>query len=457
VENLIIESRFDLRLVACIKRSSWLYPVTVALKLLLTFPFILAFQQEAFSNQKIAAIQKKPGSNKTLKGVVIFSRHGVRVPHIDRNFALYADKPWPKWNLPAYYLTKHGYKLAKGMGVYYGQRYQVILKKHSNSCSIINKNLSRADNEQRTVMTAKALSEGVANNEKCGKNIFYMPYDVHDIPDPYFHPVPTVCKVAKIREKCRVVRPDTTEKLNRKIKRGIALIQSLTKCCDNSLCNGNTPCTLKSMPMHYTKGWLKGGLHAANAIAEAFILQKAQGFHKKNIAWGKLEKKDWVTINEYHTSIKKLQINNNCNAKREFSNITNYLLSALERVAFRHQVEKADITFIVGHDTDFDFMRKMLGLSWQLKGYAKNQVPPTAAWIFEIYEGENKKPEIKVFFVGQSLDQMNKGLEGGTKKGRPFTVPVHVKACYKSNRCFVSNFIKYGRERIDSQCVTPVF
>lgn len=404
-----------------------------------------------------ASISQKKDKKKILKGVVIFSRHGVRVPHITGDFNLYSDKKWPDWGLPAYYLTKHGYNLARGMGFYYSKRYKSILEKHGRKCSVINKMFSRADNEQRTVKTAEAFLEGLIKNQSCNGRIFYMPYKEGDKKDPYFHPVPTVCKM--LYRKSQESREQIYKKKaqNKKLRVGLALMQKLTNCCDSSLCSKDVFCTLDNVDVGKGKKRTKSSFAAGNSIAEAFILQKAQGFSKKDIAWGQLNTKDWKLINDYHATMKNIEAENRYWAKREFSNITNYLLQALENIGSRGKYEKPDITIIVGHDTNFEFISRMLGLSWQLPEYGVYQVPPTSAWIFEVYTQENSNdPKVDVFFVGQSLDKMNKGLLANKKNGAPDIVPVAIEPCQKENSCSLKKLIKYGIKKLDMQCVLSI-
>ncbi len=388
---------------------------------------------------------------RTLKGVVIFSRHGVRVPHIPNSFEQYADRPWPQWSLPVYYLTNHGYKLSQGMGAYYSKRYQSILANYPNTCRVINAAFSRADNEQRTVMTAKALASGLTGKTTCGAPIFHMPYTAGDPKDSYFHPDSPECQITDRDEKESFKRLKETNSI---IKAGLLLIQDVTKFCKNSLYREERFCTLKTLKTYYHEGNICGGLRDASSIAEAFLLQKAQGFPSKDIAWGKLKNKDWMILNNYHAFMKTLEGNNVYKAQRDGSNITNYLIHSLESIANRSSVSNPDIVLIVGHDTNFSLIRTLLGISWQLPEYGREQVPPAAAWMFEIYEDAQKKITIELFFVGQSLDQMNKGVLANTEAGHPNIVPVSVEVCGGKNVCDFRNFIRHANKKINKSCTS---
>ena len=97
-----------------------------------------------------------------LKYVVIVSRHGVRSPTWEAaRLNQYSAEPWPDWGVPPGNLTPRGRKLIEFTGAYYRQWLSGEHLFHGKGCQDAGRITIRADREQRTLETGRALAEAL--------------------------------------------------------------------------------------------------------------------------------------------------------------------------------------------------------------------------------------------------------------------------------------------------------
>src|SRR5215470_14701574 len=95
-----------------------------------------------------------------LKYAIIVTRHGVRSPTwtADR-LNQYSAQPWPDWEVPPGNLTTHGRLLMQLMGTYYREHFIAEGLIGRTGCTDTDRTFIWADTDQRTLETARALSE----------------------------------------------------------------------------------------------------------------------------------------------------------------------------------------------------------------------------------------------------------------------------------------------------------
>jgi histidine phosphatase superfamily protein (branch 2) len=98
-----------------------------------------------------------------LRYVIIVIRHGVRSPTWSlRRLNQYSAEPWPDWGVTAGDLTPHGRTLMRLMGTYYRDRFAREGLLTREGCADAGRIYIRADADQRTVETGRALAESLA-------------------------------------------------------------------------------------------------------------------------------------------------------------------------------------------------------------------------------------------------------------------------------------------------------
>ena len=149
-------------------------------RLIFCLAYWLFFAVCSGSAQKVPASQ-----NADLKFVVYVSRHGVRSPTgRPEQYNPYSASAWPAWDVAPGYLTQHGYRLMELFGAY--DRLELaswgLLK--ATGCEDTAHVTIRADSDQRTSESGKALASGLFPG--CPLPVQVLP---EGMADPLFHSV----------------------------------------------------------------------------------------------------------------------------------------------------------------------------------------------------------------------------------------------------------------------------
>jgi hypothetical protein len=91
---------------------------------------------------------------------------------------------------------------------------------------------------------------------------------------------------------------------------------------------------------------------------------------------------------------------------------------------------------LVGHDTNIANMAGMLGLSWLLPGYQRDDTPPGGALVFELWRASATGDHtVRTYYMAQTLEQMRKALPV-TLDAPPGKAAVFVPACSTAGEGF---------------------
>jgi 4-phytase / acid phosphatase len=83
------------------------------------------------------------------------------------------------------------------------------------------------------------------------------------------------------------------------------------------------------------------------------------------------------------------------------------------------------ILIIVGHDTN---IAGMVGISWLIDGYQRDDTPPGGALVFELWQQPGGDMAVSTYFVAQSLEQMRRASPL-TLDSPPLKSPIFVPGC----------------------------
>jgi 4-phytase / acid phosphatase len=229
-----------------------------------------------------------------LVSTVVVSRHGVRSPIAGHPpLAAFAADPWPSWPVPSGHLTPRGAELAKVLGAYYREYYATQSLFPADTCPPSGAVLAWADIDQRTLVTAQSLLDGMFP----GCNL--APGSLVDAKvDPLFHPTRAgVCRVDPARARRAVISRagGSLASLQRKLRAAIGAMQLTLKCCQPTLCReagSGTPCSLRDLRSTIIAEdsgnvRLSGPISIGSTASEVFLLEYAQGFPDQQVAWGR--------------------------------------------------------------------------------------------------------------------------------------------------------------------------
>lgn len=419
--------------------------------------FVCCFPSLAPRTVQAAEVQPR------LLKVVALSRHGVRPPtQMPETLAAWSKRPWPDWNTPPGYLTGRGAALLRAEWTALRQNFSFSGLLPESECPPEGSVLFYADNEERTMASARAMAEGLAPG--CGLKVLSRPKG----PDPVFHPVrsgfmPSPALSPKQRQE---LAEDLTE-VQTDMGRSIAEMGALLGPVSSSLCApGSDSCTLADMPSTLTfpkagsrkNVSLHGGLAVASTCAEILLLeslqwpQKAQaipaylpavfppepgtpveqkarqiilapqsdrpdatplpGLPHREVA-PFLPSQGEIMVNPatalhllpVHTRVQNTLQRHPAIARQEGLPLLLLMAETLAGSSPLKEANRAGLVVFSGHDTNIVNLAGLLGLHWDNTPFPRDSTPPGSMLVFRLWESP-RGPLVQASFVCQTPSAM---------------------------------------------------
>lgn len=329
--------------------------------------FTIVFISSCFSS--VAAensfYEFTPCADAKLEKIVVLSRHGVRSPtQDDKTLSSWSKRTWPKWEVPAGQLTLRGYVLIN-------KQWQDLKDILVTDC-FADKNLFEslkiiADSDQRTIKTAEAIRDAFSADTKIfsAKNIVY----------PLFHPV----KAGVTKLNVQGVKENIINRVKSvKQQEALDMVQTITDCCSNSVCDNQTRCNLTTLQDFVTVKdndvKLIGAKTIASSIAEIFLLEYGQ-WPDSNAGWGEVDGKALSKLLPLHNEV--------FDALNREKSVARARGGALFE-ALKNEINDSSsrIAFFVGHDTNISNIGELSDLTWSIPDQGVNSIPPGCALVF---------------------------------------------------------------------------
>jgi len=401
-----------------------------------------------------------------LRFALILSRHGVRAPldaqqHYDR----YAAQAWPKWDAPPGQLTPHGRRQMEIMGAYYRAVYVqagLLSGTATQDAPLI---YFRANNEQRTVETARALGAALLP----GENV-----QVHARPpgeaDPVFRPgkVP-VGEIDRARAVAAVLGRVGGD------LQAVALAQcpafaTLERVLlgDRGIPAGKAAVLDQATTVAPGEGEntvaIRGPLNLGASLIDLFMLQYSEGFPMSDVGWGRLTRDQLTELLAIHALNYGLKEGTFYVAQVQASNLARHIGDTLTQVATGRAMPGAfggpgqKLAVIVGHESTQVALAGLLGLDWWLPGTQRNPVLLGGALIFELRERRgDRQCYVRVRYVTPTMEQ-TRALDPLTPEHPPATAPIFLAGRSEATPGFdvpLASFEALLRRVVDPQFVTP--
>ena len=441
--------------------------------------------------QSTNAANANPGAD--LQMVVMLSRHGVRSPigSLDL-YNKYSAAPWPAWDVSPGFLTARGYQLMKLFGMWDRAKFSGEGLFSPAGCADSGHVTIRADIDQRTLESAKALAEGMfpgcsvpvhsqAGTPSDGSaSSKPMPGVLIDgsasmgsapggQPDPLFRPL--VAGVAHVDPALAIAAIDgriggdpnhLTEALHPQLA---ALDHVLAGC-------GHEPVNAKRVSIFDIPSSLKPGsgdppvaaggpLVTASTMAENLLLEYTQGIRDADVGWGCVDGATLRYLMQLDTARWDYGFRTPAIARAYASNLLDHILRTMEQSVTGNSVPGAignpgdRLVLLVGHDTNIVAVAGALGMNWVFDGRA-DDTPPGGALVFELWRSRaDGKSFVRVEYMAQTLEQMRKA-SALTPADPPADAPVFVPACSRQDlSCTWDGFSAAVRQAIDPADVSP--
>jgi 4-phytase / acid phosphatase len=99
----------------------------------------------------------------------------------------------------------------------------------------------------------------------------------------------------------------------------------------------------------------------------------------------------------------------------------------------------------------------MLGMSWLLDGYQREDTPPGGALVFELWQQGEREWTVRTYYLAQSLEQMRKAMPL-TVESPPLKSPIFIPGCSGADQkmtCQWKTFQHTVESAIDPSFVKP--
>jgi 4-phytase/acid phosphatase len=381
-----------------------------------------------------------------LRFAVILTRHGVRSPTWTLSeLNAYSGGPWPDWGVAPGNLTPRGSKLMTLFGSYYQAYLAAAGLLHSAGCEDASHVYIRADAESRTRETGRALAAGMMPG--CSVDV----QAVSSGEDPLFSPL-----------SAGIAKPDralAAASISGRIGANPSALVRVYGQAFGTLrevlfgCAPATPCPPEKKPgkrsvleqppsVEEGKGDhaadLRGPLRIGSTLSEDLLLEYVNGMEDKDLGWGRLDASKLLEVMRLHAAYADLARQTPYVARLQGSNLLSHILHSMEQAVKDSAVtgsmgEVGDrVLIIVGHDTNISNIAGLLGISWLLDGYQRDDTPPGGALVFELWQHSEGEMAVSTYYIAQSLEQMRKAMPL-TLDYPPLKSPIFVPGCSRAD------------------------
>jgi len=146
---------------------------------------------------------------------------------------------------------------------------------------------------------------------------------------------------------------------------------------------------------------LTGALDRGSTAAQILLLEYADGKPMDQVGWGRASAADITLFSRLHAAEFAILARPPYIATTNAAPIARDILARLKG--------PARVVALVGHDTNVSSLGGMLGLHWQVPGFADDDPPPGGAILFEQLRDANGRRFIRTSFRAQDLEGLRRG------------------------------------------------
>jgi 4-phytase/acid phosphatase len=342
------------------------------------------------------------GADLRLERVVLLYRHGVRTPlpgEIQLDEA--GGKPWPTWRQPPSQLTPHGTDGVKRMGAYDRRRLAAQGLFAARGCPAPGQLWFWANTDQRTIDSAAALAEGFAPG--CRVTVGHLPPGSED---PLFHPVEAKATDWNAADAIAAIQhetggPDALTAPHADALAAMAAVMGCGTAHDPAWCSPAHWQGSLSLSPDTGRMILTGPIATTSGTAEAILMAYAEGLPLDQVGWGRTDATRRRQLSQLHALLFDIHARPRYQAERTASSMSRRLLDLL------NAPHAPALNVLVGSDNNIVALASVLGLHFQLGGYAKDDPPIGGALGLELWrDGASGKRYVRAFYQAQSLDQL---------------------------------------------------
>jgi 4-phytase/acid phosphatase len=358
-----------------------------------------------------------------LKQIIIFSRHGIRSAALPNStLSFFATRPYPNFTVPTGYLTPNGYSAEVLMGSYFRTylTQQGLLTNDFSGDS--QRAYFRANSIQRSNVSAAARWAGLF--PALAPRVYSFPLNQ---PDAVFDP---------IAAKLVTVDPDRASAAVRgvfgssdavkgayaaefSLIRSILLNYPLGTQPPPAAPNGTIDATAGPIPFTLSASPAVSNVINAGPVfnmllaADPFVMQYADGFALKDVAWGQLTPDTLSQQTRIISLLFNLEVTAPYLNELSSSNAASHILRTMEQAVTNNPLRGAfgdpstKLVVVSSSDAYVVGVAGLLRAHWNLPGYQPDYCPPGGSLVFELRQSSSTGEYIvRVYFTAQTFDQL---------------------------------------------------
>lgn len=353
-------------------------------------------------------------SDKKVKKIVVLMRHGIRAPNQTmKKLNEWSNREWPVWSVPPGHLTGRGRELLKAFWQQY--RFEEPFKSllfGNNSCITRKDVFIHADISERTQASAAVFASAVA--PECE-----LPYFIttnKDL-DPVYHPVRgAVCKSSrgKAEDDVTTMVETSFKRLAEEYSDQLRFVNELLGPIPKVTCQGygiGDTCQLIDLParVNFTNSGrtinLRGAMGIKATLIQNWLLESAE-WPDRDPGWGLITPDRLAELLVARSAIFNILNRMDGYSRDRGSAILNDITGSLLSTHHDSKVNEAKLVMYMGHDTNMAHISELLGLEWDLDGWAYNDIPPGSFLQFTLWEKTTGQDVVTAELIAQPLAVM---------------------------------------------------
>jgi 4-phytase / acid phosphatase len=427
----------------------------------------------------VCVLEAQPVDDTQLKQVIIFGRHSVRSPYAPNStISPFAVQPYPTFTaappppsipLPAYgYLTVNGAALETILGGYYRQwltKEGLLTGNDAADSAFVS---FRANNIERTILTAQSFWSGLLPAAGPPKVTYVMPQTTID---PLFDPVDAgLARLDQQKAVAAVVgrlggNPESLAAayaseyaLARSVLFGYPASQIPAPAAPAGTVDATT------IPITVTTGMpvTIAGMSSVGAAIDPFIMEYADGMPAADVGWGRLTADGINQLGRLYNLSIDLEFRTPYLGSLLSSNLASHVVNSMVQAATGNPMTgslgtpSTKAVVLIASDVNIAGLAGLFHLDWLLPGYQQDYCPPGGALVFQLRQSQhNGEYIVRASYVSQTLDQL-RNRSALTLTAPPVTAPIFIPGCSTRNATFdcpLANFVTLAKQVVDERFV----
>lgn len=393
----------------------------------------------------VAHAQSVGAEGMRLEKVVMMVRHGLRAPLADETpVGDMARQPWPAWPVGESMLTPRGYEGMRLLGVYDRETFAARGLFSGSGCPASGTIRVRSSPSPRAIASAEAMVEGFAKG--CAIPVDHAPTGTSDA---IFDPGGAKAVTSDVRAAVASIDA-ATGGIKALAERHAAAFHTLEKVLGCRGARTSKPCDILSEKSVLAASddnppefQFAGPIQTASGTAQVFLLQYGQGFAADKVGWGRADAKAIEQMGELHSLLFDVLVRPPYQAARQSAVLGRRIVSSLR------DPSGAKLDLIVGHDNNVNGMAAVLGVSFKVDGYARDDATIGGALVFELLRDPGSVQRyVRVLYQSQTLEQL-RHLTPLTMANPPAYDVLPVSACGREDGlCTLDEFTHLVESRL---------